>query len=515
MESNSQQIINKIFSNDYFKHIDQNKIIGKRANIIKTIEINKNFSSNIQIKPIVQNSYYITSIPAEGILINKPGKYTFQNDINWYSKYENIAVIIQSNDVEINLNNKKLVNINNKPNIKSVGIQCIGGYNNINISNGTISNMSYYGIQIEISTNVKISNITIKGINLQDLQTRLITPSSIFVSKSILVNIDSCTISDVKVKTDSLAGIQLSECIDGSITNSNIVNMINLDGAIQGFSLILSENILMSKCVSRNFQSFFAGNILTSGHTVLGFCPIFCSNTIFKDCKASKLIGTCDDCHGISVFLDINSLVDNFHASDIFDGVSQSNSGAKATGIEVYGIDVIVKNSSASNIIAINPQDKQSTGFSAAGLNIRFENCTSSNVKVVDSNRKINPSLGNGCGFGWAPDPRPEFRIINAVNILYLNCLAIKCSIGFDTFNHINSVWENAKCKCCNICVKKNNGPRILSCNPCSECNPPIVITIKNSASNNKFITNWLSYDKILFCLKVCLLFALFFVKKI
>ena len=228
---------------------------------------------------------------------------------------------------------------------------------------------------------------------------------------------------------------------------------------------------------------------MTSGHTVLGFCPIFCYNLTFNDCKAIDLIGTCDDCHGMSVFLDDLVRVNNFYATNIYDGISKSNSGAKATGLEVYGINVIVCNSTVENVVAINPQDKQASGFSAAGEAIIFDNCVSKNVKVVDANNVPNKKLGYGCGFGWAPDPRPEFRIIYAFNVSYLNCRAIECQVGFDTFNHIDSKWINAKCLDCEKCIYVQKcGTKTISCNPCSECNPSLQVTLFNMESGNKFI---------------------------
>ena len=42
----------------------------------------------------------------------------------------------------------------------------------------------------------------------------------------------------------------------------------------------------------------------------------------------------------MSIFLNDSVKVNNFYACNIYDGISQSNSGAKATGLEVYGINV-------------------------------------------------------------------------------------------------------------------------------------------------------------------------------
>ncbi len=497
MEPKSNEIIERIFSYDFIKNSDKDKILSKKNYSSQIISNNSNFLSSIKNEPIIQNCFKIKHIPHQGIIINQSGTYTFECDIKWHNKCGGVAITIGCSDVIIDFNNKYLKNSSNNKHVKTVGIQSIGN-NNITISNGCVYDMSYYGIQIEGCVNLTISNILVSGINLSDLETRLLTPCGIFVSKSESILINKSKIMNHRVKTDSCACVQLSECINGIITNCEAKNILNKDGAVQGYSLILCENIDVISCSSKKFRSEFNGNILTSGHTVLGFCPIFCLNILINNCDASDLYGTCDDSHGLSVFLNESVKVNNFYASNIYDGLSQSNSGAKATGLEVYGIDVSVSNSFVENIIAINPQDKQSTGFSAAGINITFNNCKSKNVHVVDSNNKYHRKLGNGCGFGWAPDPRPEFRIINAYNVLYLNCTAIDCEVGFDTFNHIDSTWNNIECiNCCKCVLNKKNCKRTISCNPCSECNPSIIITLFNNASGNQF-TN----DKNKYCCK-------------
>ena len=490
MSLKSTKLISRIFANDFFKNLDKEKILERRNYSSPITLANANFKSVITSKPIPQLCNKIKYIPPEGIIINKPGNYILDCNIKWNGKYTGVAITIETDNVSINLNNKFIKNNYNNKHVKTVGIQSIGN-NNITISNGCIYDMSYYGIQIEGCINLSISNVQVSGINLSDLETRNITPCGIFVSESESILIHKCKVSGLNVKTDSMAGILLSKCANGIISNCKLTNFLNKDGAVQGYSLILCENIDTNKCVSKKFKSKFNGNILTSGHTILGFCPIFCVDLLYNDCKAIDLFGACDDCHGMSIFLNDSVKVNNFYACNIYDGISQSNSGAKATGLEVYGINVSVTNSFVENIIAINPQDKQSTGFSAAGQYITFNNCKSKNIKVVNSENKYNKRLGYGCGFGWAPDPRPEFRIINAVNILYLNCESIKCQVGFDTFNHIDSIWNDVKCiDCCKCILYKNNSSRTISCNPCSECNPSIVITLINLASGNQFISN-------------------------
>jgi len=264
---------------------------------------------------------------------------------------------------------------------------------------------------------------------------------------------------------------------------------VNFDGACTGFGHFRSEKSYLENCSATRFQSFFNGNLKTQGHTCIGFVPFFSTDLSFINCSATNINGCCDDAHGISIFLCLgNILVKGCKIDNVKDGIG-NNTGAKATGIEVYGSGVVVSDCIVSNITAINPQDKQCTGFSCAlADNVKFINCKAINVQVVDENGKQNSCLGYGTGFGWAPDIRPEF-VFPAVNILYEKCCAKKCQVGFDSWYHIDSKWNNICCCDCGIAVLNlNNSQRTLSCNPCSECNPPITKTLDNVAKNNKFM---------------------------
>jgi hypothetical protein len=258
---------------------------------------------------------------------------------------------------------------------------------------------------------------------------------------------------------------------------------VNNDGAVQGFSYIKCINVTTSGCVAQSLQSHFNGNVLTSGHTVLGFCPILSWNLSYANCSASGLTGCCDDCHGMSVFLDGQVTVSGFQANNIVDGVSPSNSGAKATGLEVYGVGVTVTDCTVSNIKAINPQDKQATGFSAWGLAIQFERCEAGNVTVQDD----FGTGSQGIGFGWAPDPRTYFNF-GAYAVTYTDCTANQCQVGFDTWYHVNSTWVRpVETNCAIDFLVQPGATRTLSGDPCSECSPPITVTLTNIASGNTY----------------------------
>ncbi len=473
----TQEILDTLFSNSIFENLNQNDLINTFHNITISTFITATCTSTSSI---------IDEIPPNGIVINTPGKYTFNSNIKWKPNSDAIAITITASDVSLDLNNFSLKNYSSKLNNKTVGIY-LNHVSNVTIKNGNIKHMNYYGMQGAGCNNITINNIKVTDIQIADLNTRFLTPCGIFMSESTNVNICDSRVKDMNVTSDSSAGIQLFECSNSNITNTQVKNITNNDGAVQGFSTILCSNLNINNCSSDKLESFFNGNILTSGHTVLGFCPILCINCVYENCEATNQKGCCDDCHGISVFLDAFITLINFKVKNIIDGIPKT--GAKSTGIEIYGIGCLVTNCHVENIIAINPQDKQAAGFSCAGFNNTFDTCTAKNVTVVDEENKRNKKIGLGVGFGWAPDPRPSFRNLYAVNTSYVNCAASYCQVGFDTFNHINSSWNNieAYLECKKCILIKPGASRFLSCNPCSECNPYINCIVVNAFSNNEF----------------------------
>ncbi len=485
-------ILKKILSTNMLKNINKDDLLQNHhvTSIINTVH-----SQLIGTDRIGHPYEYaeIDHIPPEGIVIEKSGIYKLENDIKWMPNGNNIAIYIKTDDVIIDLNQHEIENCSydeydcNYENNKYETI-CIKAENasNITIMNGRIKNMTYYGIFGNELENITINDIIIDGIHLDNLEERYLTPAGLLISKSNGILINNLLVQNIDVLTDSLAGIQLAECTNGTISNCLLKDFVNRDGAVQGYSYILSSDIRTLHCGADNFQSFFNGNILTSGHTVLGFIPIFCMNLNYNYCTVKNMMGCCDDCHGFSVFLNTHVILNNIYVSNVVDGIGEANTGAKATGIEVYGGYINVNNCTVENIMAINPQDKQAAGYSVAGEFVEFRNCHAKNVTVYCDNED---EKSFGIGFGWAPDPRPLFKNIYAEKIFYRDCSASDCQIGFDTWFHINSVWNNASSIDSNLGILiENNSFRTLRCTPCSECNPPITTTLVNVAKNNVII---------------------------
>jgi hypothetical protein len=356
-------IIEKIFSNSSFEN---SKKITEYKN--PTNDINNNNSNFTYATPIIQDNYKINCIPSCGILINKEGNYKFGNNIHWKPTQNAIAITITTSNVTLDFCNYKLTNKSNC-NYNLIGINAFGNelssIYNLSIINSKIKNMSYYGIQIMYCEGLNLNNIIINKINYSNLDIRNLTPSGIFIQYTNNSFISDCKVKNIDVKTDSTAGIQLIECNNSIITKCKIIKLINRDGAVQGYSYIGCQNITTILCKSINFRSFFKDNILTTGHTVLGFIPIFCANLLYENCLSKKMIGSCDDVHGISVFFNIFVQLKNFKIDYVLDGNTPSKTGAKSTGIEVYGIFIKIMDCDVKNIFAIRPQDKQSAGFAS------------------------------------------------------------------------------------------------------------------------------------------------------
>jgi hypothetical protein len=199
------------------------------------------------------------------------------------------------------------------------------------------------------------------------------------------------------------------------------------------------------------------------------------SDILVEKCKISDIAGSCDDAHGMSLFVVSKATVREVTVENVTDG--RSGRGAKATGIEVYGLvnnlpsDILVEKCQVRNISAISPGDLQATGYSVAGKGVTFSNCEAINVTVRGAN-PVDPTFpGYGIGFGWAPDIRPEYTY-PALEARIENCTASDCQVGFDTFYFQDSTWSKIKSVKNDIAIKEESTDtvRVLYCDKCSEC---------------------------------------------
>jgi len=433
----------------------------------------------------------INEIPPSGITINTPGTYVFGKDLKWSPTANGQAILIQANDVTLDMKGHKLTSVMTP--FYTTGVVALLSQN-LTIKNGTIKNMAYRGIDITACANIAVEHITVDGLNIENTVVYTV-PVGILVSASINAYVNKCKVKNIDVRTGSCAAIQMTGTYDSKIWNCHISNLLNRDGACTGIGHVLCDLADVKSCELDGIKSEFIDNLNTEGHTAIGLIPFISTNLWLRDCKISNVTGCCDDAHGISVFECNNAVVKKCKVFNVLDGAGPAQTGAKATGIEVYGSDVQVVECSVDYIAAINPQDKQATGFSVAqGSRTQFIDCHAKNVKVYNELGIEDISKGYGTGFGWAPDPR---LVEPAVNILYKKCSAKYCQVGFDSWFHIDSIWDDIYSKCNNIAIlnQGDSAQRTLTCDACSECGctfagcypNPFSITINNVASNNLF----------------------------
>ncbi|MCW3102755.1 MAG: hypothetical protein JWO09_1195 [Bacteroidetes bacterium] len=496
---NPTSSLEKIFSGASFKNLDQ-------AALVKQFDISPQLrKNNSAAKPaaayVPQVGPDISNIPSGGIIINQPGQYRFLNDITWAPAGAGAAILVLANDVVLDLKGFTLTvnapgpNAGTQYNGISLGISDKGvtTVNAVTLQNGTVNGASYYGVSAMQTTNLQISNITVGNISYNETATANLTACGIFIDSSDVFNVQNCIVQNITVMAPSCAGIQILSSTNGNVSGCTMKQFVNSDGGVQGFSYLKSSNITTNACISENFRSHYRGQTDTTGHTVIGYVPIFCNDLEYNDCSADGMTGCCDDCHGMSVFLNSYVQVNNFSATNVIDGACSVNTGAKATGLEVYGDYITINNCTSSNIKAIVPQDLQSAGFSAWGTNITFNNCVATDVLVLDANQQPSTQYGYGVGFGWAPDPRTVFNFNSTPAHLtqYNNCNANNCQVGFDTWFHTNSQWNNVMTQDCPIFIlaEKYGTPRTLSMDKCSESpsGEPVSVTITNIAADNTF----------------------------
>lgn len=480
-----QSIIDKIFSYDAFDNDDRAAMVA-RYNRVPAIAAMKSRIGQ-SCTPSALSGNTITSIPTQGITISQPGNYSLGQSLTWSAPAAACAAItITCDNVTLDLGGYTLTASVPDNSQQVVGILVQGG-TGVTIGNGTLASMCFYGICAENVTDLAIVNVTVDGMSFSNLTLRDACPAGIHVDNGSNLTINGCTVQGMDVTADSSAGIQVLQMNGGGVSGCQVSNLTNHDGSAQGYSYILCYELATANCSADTLVTHFGGNILTTGHTSIGFVPIFCVGLIFEACSANNITGCCDDAHGMSIFLDVLVVVDSFTATNVTDGVTPTNTGAKATGLEVYGALVEVANCTVSNIKAIVPQDLQSAGFSAWGAGINFQSCSATNVTVAGPDGKPDTTYGNGVGYGWAPDPRCMFNA-PAVNVSYQNCSATDCQVGFDSWYHIDSIWQDVSYPGCTTGILEGyGGQRTISGNQCSECNPPFAVILTNIASGNTF----------------------------
>lgn len=491
-------------------------------------------TSVVEMAPAIQETPSITEIPPEGICIEKPGTYSFADDITWEPTLPGAAITIKCDGVTLDLNGNTLTVSPSRSSQESgipelVGVstleaELVGvkveitapGYEppedpavfetpskealsdtaiasrqesaSVIIQSGKIVT-PMRGIYCSGVTGLSLLSLTISGGS--DGSEPVATtgrPAGIFIEKCTNAVLVGCTVENMTVTAPTYCGVLVGETIVVTIAGCTVQGLLNRDGSARGFSFYHCVGIMCGANAVSDVTTEYQGIIDTGSHTSIGYLPMESIGAIFLGCSAENITGCCDDCHGMSVFIIAEVLIADFTARNIVDGRFIRNTGAKATGVEVYGWGIQVENCHVSGVTAYRPQDLQCAGYSSWGADITYKDCTAQNVQVWDrQNGTPDTAWGYGIGFGWAPDPRPELRDGNATKVSYVGCSASNCQVGFDTWKHVSSSWSGVTVTSCTVpfLIESHETYRELSMDYGSESptGMPYFARIKNTAS--------------------------------
>ncbi len=482
--------------NSINKNVHAQNVLTEQVQTIKA-QILKN---SPELLPCVGPTTTITAIPPAGYYIDQPGKYVFGNDITWTPAegFFFAAIVIQCDDVELAFQGHSLI-------AGQGGFDTTFGLivlnpettlNNVSIQNGTIQNMGLCALMALNTSNLNISNMTVEGLTYPLFE---LVPGAVLIMGADSFTLDSNQVKNVSVTAMLAGAFMLVDANNGTLSKCVVDTFTNNDGVACAYPYFACSGVHTKDCAVKGLTTYFGGSPWSViGHTCIGFMPAYCTDVHFSGCCATEINGCCDDCHGMSLFPVNGASITNFTVDGVHDGLGPQKTGAKATGLEVYGTNVTVSNCQVSNITAIVPQDLQATGFSACGKEISFDACTATGVKVYNAAGQPDTSYGYGTGFGWAPDPRPQWLKPSSL-ITYTNCKAVNCQLGFDTWNHQDSTWINPAAFCCgqNHLIQANGTERVYSMNFCSELpdstpdSPSKQFPCYNQISGNTYPSDW------------------------
>ncbi|NVK04134.1 MAG: hypothetical protein HWD92_04900 [Flavobacteriia bacterium] len=414
--------------------------------------------------------YPIDHIPPGGLSLST-GQYVFTKDLEFTPPFGDMTAIkIVGNGVSLDMGGFKLTATGSNK-TTTFGIQVMAGEHtvieNVTVKNGHIHNFGVNGLSAIRTNQLVVDNVQVHELTYPIFD---IVPTAFFLDQANSFEVYNCKVIKMDVIAMTASAFLVANSAMGILYNNHVDGFKNSDGVAGAFVLDSCSFIRTLECTAKNLQTVSQGSPLsTIGHTCIGFMPTSSNNLVYSNCVADTLLGCCDDCHGMSLFSVNNVSVDNFRAYRVYDGLGSQKTGAKATGVEVYGSNITVTNSHAEDISSIDPQDLQATGFSACGANITFSNCSAHKV-LTSGPDAPGKDYEFGTGFGWAPDPRPQF-VKPAVDITYENCTATQCQIGFDTWNHQNSNWKENSFESCEtpIKIQPYGTVRVYRMNFCSE----------------------------------------------
>jgi hypothetical protein len=442
-----------------------------------------------------QTDFFIRDLPYEGIVLSRPGTYYLTNNVTMpvperaSLSVPQAAIIISSSDVTLDLCGFGITNDNERLE------DCIGivvqSSQRVNITNGFIYGFGIYG-----AVAVGSHGIAMHGLHVGNMRNGKGTESCIGI---LLYDcrdsvVSHCKVTDAHVNCGGYIGyigMAVKLCQNVHILNSAVNNIRNECGSTMGAAIIGCLNAGVHSCSISNVSS---GSVLSSaspGHTCAGILVHLNIAAVVQDCRVLHIHGSCDDTHGVAVFVCGDGIrVSRCAIEDVSSGFTKTGTGAKATGVEVISATATtVEDCIVRGVQAVRPQDLQCAAFASGTCrDVEFKRCVGSHVRCLNSEEGTGKK-SIGIGFGWGPDPRSIFTG-PAVSTRYHECRAEYCDVAFDLFMSISATLRH--CIAANVTEFIRNDPtevRTLTCNACSECVPDLTTAIVNIGRDNTMIT--------------------------
>jgi hypothetical protein len=428
----------------------------------------------------------ITEIPPCGITISKPGTYKLQGNVTWRPSADNLAAIrIVCSDVTLDLQTNTLEKLAASAFTGCAGIVAVPlaaePLSNVIICCGFIRNFDVYGVAVFGVDNVTLQRLVVQNLRNADMAVNSI---GIFVAGCDHSKVAWCACEKSRVASIAHSAMQLRFCNGTEVSDCRVLSQFNNAGGCTGISAVGCADV---QFLRNHVGGIHVGEVLAPhslGQTALGLFPMVCVRVLINDCHVSRVTGSCDDAHGLSVFIcPKNVTVSGCTFDQINTGFrSATHSGAKVTGVEVMlSTAVVVETCKVKNVTGSAPQDGQVAGYSSGGTShVTFSRCSARQISCGDS-------AGSGVGFGWAPDPRKPFIALSE-DTVFSTCVAQDCDVAFDLFMHKNARIIDCKAKNVKKLLLFNDATvsRTLTCNPCSECPTPKRTVVPNTGSGNR-----------------------------
>ena len=428
----------------------------------------------------------ITSIPSCGITISTPGTYVLKNSISWTPASGNLAAIrIVCSDVTVDLGNNVLSKSRASRFANCAGIVAVAPTRapliGVSICCGFVRHFDVYGVAAIGADGVRIERVVVQNLQNKDMAVNSV---GIFVAGCDGADVTWCACEQVTVSSIAHSAIQARFCNGVNVSDCRVQSQLNASGGCTGISAGCCADVTLLR---NTVGGIHVGEIIAPhsvGQTALGLFPMCCVRVAIEDCHVSRVTGSCDDAHGVSVFICPKTVkVVGCTFDQINTGFrSATRSGAKVTGVEVMlSTYVLVQKCVATNITGSAPQDGQVAGFTSGGTSrVTFSACTARQISCGDT-------AGSGVGFGWAPDPRKIF-IQLAEDTVFKSCVAEDCDVAYDLFMHKNAVVMSCTAKNVRRLLLFNDSTqsRTLTCNACSECPSGKRTVVRNKGSGNR-----------------------------